>query len=247
MSTCLRVYLFPSLLFMRYSLIAFDVGGVLMSMDRELVAREYVTLAKTRGVTLDLAATFGMFSTLDDEIPARARMAPPLSLNQRAGAKFWKTLFADGWTRLGLKTDDAATNRMYKLFRRGDFNRLFDDVRPALAALQSRGAMLGVVSNFTANLADVLRALGIRDYFTVVAVSAIVRAEKPDRKVFDYAARRARLSAKEIVMVGDGLHADVDGARGAGWSAILLDRDNWYPEYAAAPRIRRLTELIDWV
>jgi FMN phosphatase YigB (HAD superfamily) len=39
------------------------------------------------------------------------------------------------------------------------------------------------------------------------------------------------------------VHSDVDGARSAGWDAILLDRDNWYPDYETVPRIRLLTEL----
>jgi FMN phosphatase YigB (HAD superfamily) len=56
-----------------------------------------------------------------------------------------------------------------------------------------------------------------------------------------------KLSAHEIVYVGDGLHSDVEGAHGAGWDAILLDRDNWYPDYHAVPRIRLLTELADLI
>ena len=46
-----------------------------------------------------------------------------------------------------------------------------------------------------------------------------------------------------MVYVGDGIHSDVEGARGAGWDAILLDRDNWYPDYDAVPRVRLLTEV----
>ncbi|MEW5719234.1 MAG: HAD-IA family hydrolase [Chloroflexota bacterium] len=232
---------------MKYRGVFFDVGGVLMQMGRERVAREYVALARARGVTLDLAVALRMFSALDDEIPARARAAPPLSLDKRVGKNFWTTLFADGWSRLGLTRDDAAINHLYTLFRRGDFNHVFDDVRPALDALCARGLQLGIVSNFTANLEQVLRALGIGDYFSVVAVSAIVRAEKPDRAIFDYAARAAKQSPRDLLLVGDGIHADVDGARNAGWNAILLDRDNWYPDYAVVPRIRLLTEIVDWV
>ncbi|MBI5032491.1 MAG: HAD-IA family hydrolase [Chloroflexi bacterium] len=230
---------------MKYTTITFDIGGVLMSMDRERVAREYIALAHASDRDLDFAATLRMYSTLDDEIPARVRMSPPLSLDEKVGEHFWKTLFADGWSRLGLAHDDAAVHRLYTLFCRGDFNRRFDDVRPTLDALKARGMRLGIISNFPSTCAQVLQTLDIAHYFSFLAVSAIIRAEKPDRAIFDHAARLANRPVSELVHVGDGTHADVDGARGAGWNAILLDRDNWYPDYAVVPRIRRLTELID--
>ncbi len=232
---------------MKYTAIFFDVGGTLMSMDRERVAREYVALAHARGVEIDQVQAHAMFAALDDEIPNRARQAPPLSLNARAGERFWKTLFADGWSRLALPRDRAAVEHLYLLFRRGDFNRLFDDTRPALDALKTRGLALGILSNFTRNCKEVLRTLGIVNYFSFFAVSSIVRKEKPARAIFDYAARAAKRPAGEILHVGDSTHADVDGARAAGLNALLLDRDNWYPDYITVPRIRRLTELVDWL
>ena len=228
---------------MKYRAVFFDVGGTLMRMDREKVANEYVALARTRNAVIDPGIALRTFSTLDDEIPARARAAPPLSLDDRAGEIFWKALFADGWSRLGQTQDDAVIHHMYKEFRRGEFNRLFDDSKPALEALRKRGLTLGVVSNFPANCEEVLQTLGVRNYFSHIVVSAIVRAEKPAREIFDYAARMAKYPTNEIVYVGDGIHSDVEGAHGAGWDAILLDRDNWYPDYKAVPRIRLLTEV----
>jgi putative hydrolase of the HAD superfamily len=230
---------------MKYTAVFFDVGGTLMSMDRERVAREYVALAHARGVDINQVQARAMFAALDDEIPKRARQALPLSLNARAGERFWKTLFADGWSRLALPQDRAAVDHLYILFRRGDFNRLFEDTRPALDALKTRGLALGVLSNFTRNCKEVLQTLGIASYFSFFAVSSIVRKEKPDRAIFDYAVRAARRPAGEILHVGDSIHADVDGARAAGLNAILLDRDYWYPDYTTVPRIRRLTELLD--
>jgi len=230
---------------MKYTVVSFDVGGTLMRMDRERVAREYVALAHARGSKVDPAAARAMFAALDDEIPKRARQAPPLSLDDRAGEIFWKTLFADGWSRLGLVRDETAVDKLYRQFRRGSFNRVFDDVHPALQALRSRGMVVGVLSNFTTDCEAVLRTLGIGDYFSFFAISAVVRAEKPARAIFEYALRAAKRPAVQVLHVGDSPHHDVDGARGAGLNAILLDRDNWYPDYTTVPRIRRLTELVE--
>ena len=234
---------------MKYRAVFFDVGGTLMRMDREHVAQKYVALARARHITIDPEIALRTFSTLDDEIPARARAAPPLSLDERAGEIFWKALFADGWSRLGLEKNDEAINQLYHDFRRGDFNRLFDDVLPALAALQKRNLTMGVVTNFTANCQDVLHTLGVAKYFPNghIIVSAIVGAEKPARKIFDYATRSVKYPGNEIVYVGDGVHSDVEGAHGAGWDAILLDRDNWYPDYNTVPRIRSLIELANLI
>jgi len=218
-----------------------------MSMDRDLVAREYIARAQARGAARDLATARAMFAALDDEIPARVKKSPPLSLDERAGEIFWTMLFADGWARLALARDDAAVQSLYQKFRRGQFNRLFDDTRPALDALKSRGLQLGVLSNFTANCGEVLRTLGIANYFSSIVVSALVRAEKPARAIFDHATRESKCAPREIILVGDSIHHDVDGARDAGWDAILLDRDNWYPNYSAAPRIRKLTEIVNLV
>ena len=230
---------------MPYSIVTFDVGGTLMSMDREQVANEYVSLARGCGAVVDLASARAMFAALDDEIPKRARQSLPLSLDDRAGEAFWRTLFADGWARLGLEPDAACVDKLYRQFRLGGFNRMFEDVRPAMQALQARGLRLGVLSNFTKDCQAILRALGIGEYFSFFAVSAFVRAEKPDRALFEYAIHAAQKPAGAILHVGDSPHSDVEGAQAAGMSATLLDRDNWYPDYAAVPRIRKLTELLE--
>ena len=230
---------------MPYTIVTFDVGGTLMRMDREQVANEYVALARARGTEIDPAAARAMFAALDDEIPERARQSPPLSLDARAGEIFWKTLFGDGWARLGLEQNAASVDTLYRQFRLGGFNRVFDDVRPVMQALQARGLRAGVLSNFTKDCQAILHALGIGDYFTLFAVSAFVHAEKPDRAIFEYAVNAAKRPAGEILHVGDSPRGDVEGARAAGLAAILLDRDNWYPDYATVPRIRKLTELLE--
>ena len=181
---------------MKYRAVFFDVGGTLMRMDREKVATEYVALARQYRVVIDPGIALRTYSTLDDEIPARVRGAPPLSLDDKAGEIFWKALFADGWERLGMAQDDAVTNHLYRQFRRGAFNSLFDDSRPALGALQKRGVPLGVVSNFTANCTEVLHTLGVAHFFAHVVISALVQVEKPAREIFDHAARLSKCKPK---------------------------------------------------
>ena len=57
-----------------------------------------------------------------------------------------------------------------------------------------------------------------------IFVSADVGAEKPDRKIFDYAKRTMGLKDAEIWFVGDAYALDVEGAVNAGWNAVWMNR-----------------------
>ena len=59
-----------------------------------------------------------------------------------------------------------------------------------------------------------------------IFVSAEAGAEKPDRKIFDYAKKKMRLEEMEIWFVGDAYPLDVEGALNAGWNAVWMNRRN---------------------
>jgi putative hydrolase of the HAD superfamily len=103
--------------------------------------------------------------------------------------------------------------------------RLYDDVLPALAALESAGARLAVVSNWDVSLVPTLERLGIAGRFETIVHSAGVGASKPDPRVFEAALSALDVPADEVVHVGDDRLNDVEGAQRAGIRGILLDRD----------------------
>lgn len=53
--------------------------------------------------------------------------------------------------------------------------------------------------------------------------------EKPDRRLFNIAAAEVGLRAEQLVMVGDSLRNDVQGAYDAGWQGVWLNRDQEAP------------------
>lgn len=57
-----------------------------------------------------------------------------------------------------------------------------------------------------------------------IFVSADAGAEKPDRKIFEYAERAMVLEEAEIWFVGDSYELDVKGAVNAGWNAVWMNR-----------------------
>ena len=57
-----------------------------------------------------------------------------------------------------------------------------------------------------------------------IFVSGDVGAEKPARKIFEYAERAMRLEEAEIWFAGDSYELDVKGAVNAGWIAVWMNR-----------------------
>ena len=124
---------------------------------------------------------------------------------------------------------------------------LFDDVEPALAQLKGKGLTLGMITNVDYDIAPVCHRLGLFSYLDFIVTSHEVHTEKPDPAIFHAALERAAVKASETIHVGDQYHADVLGARNAGIKPLLLDRDGFYGEVSECPRIRRLTEVAEYL
>ena len=113
---------------------------------------------------------------------------------------------------------------------------IYEDVLPTLADLRRRGLKLGLVSNTGRDLQLFVRHHGLD---VDAAVSSGVHGKtKPHPTIFQAALDRLEVTAEDAAMVGDSVEDDVDGARAVGMRALLLDRENRYPEVA-----ERLTDL----
>ena len=93
-----------------------------------------------------------------------------------------------------------------------------------LKTLKNRGYLLGAVTNGVSSLQNIkLDTAGIRDLFDVVVVSGDLGVYKPDRRIFDEAARLAGVKNDEVLFVGDHPVNDVEGALGAGMKVIRMN------------------------
>ena len=102
---------------------------------------------------------------------------------------------------------------------------LYPDVEPALHELRRMpGLSIGVISDWGSNLGGILADLGLGRYLDFTLASGAEGVAKPDPAFFRLALQRAGVEAGEAMMVGDSLHADVDGARAAGMAGVLLAR-----------------------
>ena len=103
--------------------------------------------------------------------------------------------------------------------------RVCDDVPGALEELSDLGLILGVISNFSPVLKEIMGRLGLEDHFQVILTSSDVNALKPDPEIFLIALERAGTRPEESVYVGNEYDPDVVGSRKAGMTPVLLDRE----------------------
>jgi REG-2-like HAD superfamily hydrolase len=227
----------------RYSTLIFDVGGTLVRLNVEAMARIYVDACKTLGAPTEFARACAVIETLERELPIRQQQRL-VSLEQDHGKDFWIHFYTDGFRRLGVTGDVFAyADEIRARFQRAEFETLFDDVLPALDALAARRIPMGILSNFSVNLENVLRQVGVHHYFSFFVVSAAVGIEKPDPKIFELAAQATHKPHAELVYIGDSIFHDIQGARNVGMDAILIDRKNQHPDFSGT-RLSSLTELV---
>lgn len=120
----------------------------------------------------------------------------------------------------------------------GDLSK---DVRRTLHTLRQRGYLLAVGSS-SKNTKQILKQLGLGDFFDAVADGTMITHSKPDPEVFLLAASMLGISPQNAVVIEDaesGVRAAVAGR----FRAIGLRSDGNDPDSEIS--IRRLSNLID--
>ncbi len=155
---------------------------------------------------------------------------------------FWRRFLGRVRSRLdGGEVSAEAFARLAEHFRSPGAWATYGDVQPTLEDLRARGFALAVISNWDSHLPRLLSALGLADFFRVVSVSAIEATGKPGAEIFHRTCTRLGVAPGEALHVGDSPGDDYEGARAAGLSALLIDREGRHPQ--APDRIRGLGEI----
>ena len=102
--------------------------------------------------------------------------------------------------------------------------QLFDDTLPALRALREQGWRNVVLSNHVPELDELVGGLGLEPHLDGVFSSARTGYEKPHPEAFRLALAACG-NPREVWMVGDNPHADIEGAEAVGLPAILVRSD----------------------
>lgn len=102
----------------------------------------------------------------------------------------------------------------------GNYN-LYDDVISTLETCHKAGYKNYILSNNYPELAEIVRGLGIDNYFTDYVISARVGYDKPRIELFEYAKKLAG-NTDICFMVGDNPIADILGGKRSGMKTVLV-------------------------
>jgi beta-phosphoglucomutase len=228
----------PSTNDLRYDAVIFDAGGTLIGFHEPEPFRDMLAQVGMPATDEDVQHFHRRFI---DVIRANRDDAQGLGVDEGEIDDWWRGIFLETWPR---RTDLA--QEMFRWFRADRFDRVFSDVFPTLDALREHGMPMGVLSNFTTNLDHLLVRLGLRDYFDFVIVSARVGLAKPDPRMFDLAVSEAGRPRDRLLYVGDHVGDDIEGARGAGLHAVLVDRGDRHIQ-ASSSRIASMLDLVPYI
>jgi HAD superfamily hydrolase (TIGR01509 family) len=201
-----------------------DAGNTLISMNFDWVAQEFrraglaceaEDVRRAEAVARPATSLHAVSETADGLELFRAyigRIAAGVAAAAPLGAERIAALSATVTARLKQPGCD------YRLW-----SWVMPGVPEALATLSGLGLQLAVVSNSDGSVERALRDCGLRDHLGVVVDSDVVGFEKPDPRIFAHALEWLGADARSTVHVGDMYFQDVEGARGAGLHAVLLD------------------------
>jgi putative hydrolase of the HAD superfamily len=215
-----------------------DAGGVIVVPNWARVAE---TMSR-HGVAVSVEAL------LKAEPEVKFAIDTFVGVSSSSDAKRWGDYLEGVLTRAGVAPDGAALEALRDIRTYHAAHNLWEqvppDVRPALERLRARGLRVAVASNANGTVQAALDRLGLSPYFHTICDSFVEGVEKPDPRFFARVLERCGGRPETAIHVGDLYHVDVVGARGAGLSAILVDRHHQYGAFDVE-RVTNLLELVD--
>lgn len=207
-----------------------DVGNTLLYEDPSRF-RIYAQAAEKRGLAASEASSDRLkrlMSVAHAEIPIGA--GPPVR-GAESPYRYGKAWFREFIRRifhggLGLPKSElpGLEAELFAHFDDPRSYRLREGVVENLSTWAARDDLvLGVISNGTDRLPQLLDDLKLAPYFDFVLSSGLFGHEKPQPEIFREALRLAQVRPEEACHIGDSLENDVRGALQCGISAILFD------------------------
>jgi len=227
----------------RFSTVFFDAANTLLYPEPP-VGELYARTARKYGVNVNAADIQAQFRRSWEALQVKAVGDPVrYGIGEADGRRWWHALVAETFRPLGMPHPfDVFFDELYRLFAEPDVWRVYPEVFEVLQALNARGLIMGVLSNWDIRLGPLLEGLRLMPYFDHVILSAVVGWEKPHRRIFESALERAGVPAGEVLHVGDNYQQDVVGAQQAGMYAVWLRRRG--AQQADCPVISSLRELV---
>jgi putative hydrolase of the HAD superfamily len=220
-----------------------DAGGVLLDLDYKYVRR----LIEPR---LDPST-----APIDEDVLGRLEAEARREVHEQvmAGGRTrdaWRDYFHYilGGVHVPVDQQPAIIDSLWEAHHRfGLWTIAIQGAPQAVSELRRRGYRLGVVSNAEGRVEQDLDSAGYDGLFDTVVDSHVVGIEKPDPQIFGIALERLQAKAETAIYLGDVPAVDVEGARSAGITPVLVDTHGLYPslDVRRLASIRELPGLID--
>lgn len=131
------------------------------------------------------------------------------------------------------------------LYRTPRKNHLLVGAHDLIQGLSKKYPLFILTNGFDDIQSVKVEACGLKHCFKEIITSQQVGTQKPDKKFFDYALKRAMCLPREAIMVGDHIIADIQGAENAGIPSIHLNQNKLKSK--AQFQITHLTELYEYL
>jgi putative hydrolase of the HAD superfamily len=224
----------------RFDAVLFDAGGVLVLPDPTVIA--------------PLLLTYG--GSTDHVAHRRAHYAAMAAKSRQGSTESdWNAYNIAYVQEVGVDTD--AVEHAAEVLEHTRSAHLWrwpiPETIAALVELSVAGVPMGVVSNASGQIAEVLRRTAICQEgdgpgvsMRVVIDSHVVGVAKPDPRIFEFALPYfAEFDRSRIAYVGDSVVMDIGGASAAGLHPILVDPFDHHVG-AEFDRITSVADLIAW-
>ena len=118
------------------------------------------------------------------------------------------------------------------------------DTIETLSQLKQRNVKTGIITNgLQTDFDKIISKTKLNlNFFDIIVTVNTFGHMKPEKEIFHHALEVLNVSPNEALFVGDTIEYDYEGARRAGMSALLIDREDKINENVA--KIRDLREIL---
>lgn len=230
--------------------VLFDAVGTVMRPEPS-VAAAYQQVGRRFGSTLTTDVIDQRFrialanqyrSRASEGESAGADLKTPAPTNDAQERQRWQSIVKTVLT--DIRDPEGAFELLWDHFGHSRNWILFDDVHETWTELERRGFVLGIASNFDSRLIGVCAAHDPLRRTPHVFYSSRIGYPKPSPHFFRAIEVALELHPNQLLLVGDDRENDLEGARAAGWQALLLDRQRAKNNGEELSTLRVLTKIL---
>lgn len=222
--------------------VLFDAVGTLIRPDPP-VTEIYAATGRQFGSTLSAKQVKLRFRAASERQEQEDRRRDDGRTDESRERHRWESIVGEVFDDV----DDCSDlfESLWNHFARAESWQLYDDAGEILQTLIARDLVVGVASNFDRRLQKIARGHESLARCQYVFVSSELGYRKPSARFFAAIQHALNCSASELLLVGDSLVNDYQGARAAGWQALLLDRRRVSSAEDRVTSLRELATLLE--